>query len=167
MGVGGQIHATAALPPGNRPDTNCTGGWVGPRGWFGRMWKVFPPTGFDSRTFLPVASPYTDWAIRAHTQTYRKLKFVMGLFRAVFRPDRTLYSGPLLWDLGVTSTIIVGGPPDRFFRPLAVMGNRYSKLTDEKTYEDRRNRVPFQIDHVILRYLHQQLKTFRNIGSST
>ena len=31
MGVGGQRHAPAALPPGKRPGTHCTGGWVGPR----------------------------------------------------------------------------------------------------------------------------------------
>ena len=28
MGVGGQRHAPTALPPGKRPGTNCTGGWV-------------------------------------------------------------------------------------------------------------------------------------------
>jgi hypothetical protein len=32
MGVGGQRHALAALPPGKRLGTNCTGGWVGPQG---------------------------------------------------------------------------------------------------------------------------------------
>jgi len=31
MGLGGQGHAPAALPPGKRPDTYCLGGWVGPR----------------------------------------------------------------------------------------------------------------------------------------
>ena len=31
MGEGGQLHAAAALPPGNRPGTHCIGGWVGPR----------------------------------------------------------------------------------------------------------------------------------------
>jgi hypothetical protein len=31
MGVGGQRHAQAALPPGKRPVTHFTGGWVGPR----------------------------------------------------------------------------------------------------------------------------------------
>jgi hypothetical protein len=31
MGVGGQRHAPAALTPGNRPGTHCTGGWVGPK----------------------------------------------------------------------------------------------------------------------------------------
>jgi hypothetical protein len=31
MGVGGQLHAPAALPPGKRPGTQCIGGWVGPR----------------------------------------------------------------------------------------------------------------------------------------
>jgi len=30
MGVGGQSHTPAALPPGKRPDTHCIGGWVGP-----------------------------------------------------------------------------------------------------------------------------------------
>jgi hypothetical protein len=29
--VGGQRHAPDALPPGWIPDTECTGGWVGPR----------------------------------------------------------------------------------------------------------------------------------------
>jgi hypothetical protein len=31
MGVGGQLHVPTALPPGMRPGTHCTGGWVGPR----------------------------------------------------------------------------------------------------------------------------------------
>jgi len=30
MGVGGQRHATAALPSG-KTGTHCIGGWVGPR----------------------------------------------------------------------------------------------------------------------------------------
>ena len=31
MGLGGQRHAPAALPPGKRHGTHCIGGWVGPR----------------------------------------------------------------------------------------------------------------------------------------
>jgi hypothetical protein len=30
MGVGGQCHFPAALPPGKRVNTHRTGGWVGP-----------------------------------------------------------------------------------------------------------------------------------------
>jgi hypothetical protein len=30
MGMGGQLHAPAALPPGKIPGTHCIGGWVGP-----------------------------------------------------------------------------------------------------------------------------------------
>jgi hypothetical protein len=30
-GVGGQGHGPAAVPPGKRPGTHCTGGRVGPR----------------------------------------------------------------------------------------------------------------------------------------
>ena len=31
MGVGGQCHVPATLPPGKRPVTHSIGGWVGPR----------------------------------------------------------------------------------------------------------------------------------------
>ena len=31
MWVRGRRHAPALLPPGKRPVTDCTGGWVGPR----------------------------------------------------------------------------------------------------------------------------------------
>ena len=30
-GVDGQLHDLAALSPGKRPGTHCTGGWVGPK----------------------------------------------------------------------------------------------------------------------------------------
>jgi hypothetical protein len=44
MRVGGQRHAPAALPPGKRLHTHCTGGWVAP----GPIWtgvKNLAPTG--------------------------------------------------------------------------------------------------------------------------
>ena len=31
MGVGGQCHVPAALPPGKKPGVHCIGGWVSPR----------------------------------------------------------------------------------------------------------------------------------------
>jgi hypothetical protein len=31
MGVGGQLHTQAALPPGKKPGTHCTGDCMGPR----------------------------------------------------------------------------------------------------------------------------------------
>jgi len=31
MEVGGQLHVPTALPPGKRPGTHFTGGWVDPR----------------------------------------------------------------------------------------------------------------------------------------
>ena len=66
MGVGGQRHATAAVPPGKRPGTHCTGGWMGPRAGLDRCGKSRLPPGFYPRTVLSVASPYTDYAIPAH-----------------------------------------------------------------------------------------------------
>jgi hypothetical protein len=60
MGVGGQQHAPAALPPGKRPGTHCIGGWVGPRAGLDGCRKSRPPPGFDPRTVQPVASRYND-----------------------------------------------------------------------------------------------------------
>jgi hypothetical protein len=65
MGVGGQRHAPAALPPGMT--------WYqlyrrlgGPWGRSGRVLKISSPPGFDPRTVQLLASHYTDWAIPAH-----------------------------------------------------------------------------------------------------
>jgi len=60
MGVGGQHHASAALPPGERSGNHCTGGWVGPRAGLDGCGNSRPPPGFDRQTFQPVASRYTD-----------------------------------------------------------------------------------------------------------
>ena len=47
MGVSGQRHAPAALPPGKRPGTHCVGGWVGPQAGLDRCGKS-RPTGIRS-----------------------------------------------------------------------------------------------------------------------
>ena len=65
MGVGGQRHAPAALPPEKRPVTHCTGGLGGPHGRSGEVPKISPPPEFDPRAVQPIASGYTDWAIAA------------------------------------------------------------------------------------------------------
>jgi len=64
MKVGGQQHVPAALHPGKRPGTHCTG-LVGPgadlEGCVNlALTRILP------RTVKPVASRYTDWAIPAH-----------------------------------------------------------------------------------------------------
>jgi hypothetical protein len=42
MGVGGQHHAPAALYLRERPDTHCTGGWLGAWAGLDRCGKSFP-----------------------------------------------------------------------------------------------------------------------------
>ena len=66
MGVGGQRHASAALPPGKRPGAHCIGDWVGPRAGLDGCGKSRFRLVFDPRTVQPVVSRYTDWAIPAH-----------------------------------------------------------------------------------------------------
>jgi len=70
MGVGGQRHAPAALPPGKT--------WYplyrrlsGSQGRSGRVQKISPPPGLDPRTVQAVASRYTDCAIPARQRTTR------------------------------------------------------------------------------------------------
>jgi hypothetical protein len=63
MGVGGQLHAPSALPPGKRHGTHCTGGWVGPSAGLDECGKSRP-----HRNSIPgPSSPsrYTDCAIAA------------------------------------------------------------------------------------------------------
>jgi hypothetical protein len=58
-GVGGQRHASAALPLGKKryPLYRRLGGT---QGRSGRMRTILPPPGIDFRTIQPVASFYTD-----------------------------------------------------------------------------------------------------------
>ena len=60
MGLGGQRHAPAVLPPGKRPGTHCIGGWLGLRTGLSGCGKSRPPPGFEPRTVQPVASRRTD-----------------------------------------------------------------------------------------------------------
>jgi len=64
MEAGGYRHASAALPPGKRPDTNCTEGWMGPRAGLDGYGKISPLQGFDPRTVQPAASPHTEYSIQ-------------------------------------------------------------------------------------------------------
>jgi len=59
VGVNSQRHGPAALPPGKTryPLYRRLGG---PQGRSGRVRKISPPTGIDTRTVQPVASRYTD-----------------------------------------------------------------------------------------------------------
>jgi len=66
VGVGGQRHAPAALPPGKTRYPLCRR-LGGPQGRSGRVRKISPAPEFDPRTVQPLASRYTDGAIPAHT----------------------------------------------------------------------------------------------------
>jgi hypothetical protein len=63
MGVGGQYHAPAALPP--RKTRYPLYRFVGPQGRSRRVRKISPAPGFDPTTVQPAASRYSDWDIAA------------------------------------------------------------------------------------------------------
>jgi hypothetical protein len=65
MGMGGQFLTPSALPPGKETRYPLYRKLDGPQGWSWRVRKISPPPGFDPRTFHPVASRYTDYAISA------------------------------------------------------------------------------------------------------
>jgi hypothetical protein len=60
-GVDGQCCALAAISPGKRCLTHCTGSWVG----LEMVWKISPTMGFEPLTFQPVVSHYTNYIIPA------------------------------------------------------------------------------------------------------
>jgi hypothetical protein len=78
MGVGGQLHAPAALPPGmtRYPLYRRLGG---PQGRSGRLGKISPPPGLDPRTVQPVTSRYTDCAILAPHPASRSYNYSVVL----------------------------------------------------------------------------------------
>jgi hypothetical protein len=71
MEVSGQLHALAALPPGERaPGIHWIGGWVGPRAILDTVVKRKIPShrqesNHRNPIVQPVAQRYTDWAIMA------------------------------------------------------------------------------------------------------
>ena len=82
MGVGGQHHAPAALPPGRTPYPLYRR-LGGPQSPSGRVRKISPPPGFDPQTIQPAPSRYTDWAIPAHFYS-AKLDYYFVLSRIVY-----------------------------------------------------------------------------------
>jgi len=69
MGLGGQRHASAALPPG-KTRFHLYRRLGGLQSRSGQVRKISPPQGFGSRTVQPVVSRYTDWAIPAHLKIW-------------------------------------------------------------------------------------------------
>ena len=86
MGLGGQRHAPAALPPGKTryPLYRRLGG---PQGRSGRVRKISPPPGFDPRTVQPVASRCTDCAVPAHIIGSMYTQFVPAQNSTCARPS--------------------------------------------------------------------------------
>jgi hypothetical protein len=72
MGVGGQDHNPAALPPGNETRYSLYRKLGGPQGRSERVRKISPQPGFDPGTVQSVANRYT--AILAHSATCSVLK---------------------------------------------------------------------------------------------
>ena len=71
MGVGGQGHAPAALPPGKSPDTHCAEGWVGSKaGMIRYKGNILPAPGFEPRNGQLVARCSTHYAIPAPKRTH-------------------------------------------------------------------------------------------------
>jgi hypothetical protein len=59
MQVNGQLHASAALRPGKKPDTHWRENFGGPQSRSGGFWRgenLFPLSGVEYRTIQPVAT---------------------------------------------------------------------------------------------------------------
>jgi hypothetical protein len=67
MGVGGQLHAPAALPPEKIPWTHCIGGWVGPRAGLDGCEKSRPHRDF----FFCLSGVFSLWSIFVLFKSFR------------------------------------------------------------------------------------------------
>jgi len=68
MGVGGQHHASAAIPSGkDLVPVAQVAGWS--QGHSGLVRKISPPPGFDPWTVQHIVSSYTDYTIPARVIT--------------------------------------------------------------------------------------------------
>jgi len=72
--MGGQRHASAALPPGQTRYPLYKVRLGGPQDRSGRLRKMSSTQGFDPRTVQPVGSRYTDCAIPAHNAFKESVK---------------------------------------------------------------------------------------------
>jgi hypothetical protein len=95
MGVGGQRHVPATLPPGKirYPLYRRLGG---PPGRSGRVRKISTPPRFDPQTVQPVASRCTDWAIPARPTLGRRKIYDGDELLLDLRNDDVALSGELL-----------------------------------------------------------------------
>jgi hypothetical protein len=66
MGVGGQRHVPAPLPPG-MTQYPLYSGLGGPQGLSGRVQETSPTPGFNPQTVQSVTSRYADWAIPVYS----------------------------------------------------------------------------------------------------
>ena len=64
MGVGGQCHAPAALPP-EKTQYPLYRRLGEPQSLSGQVWKTSPPRGFDPQTIQPIVRHHTDYTIPA------------------------------------------------------------------------------------------------------
>ena len=95
MGVGGQSHSPAALPPGKTryPLYRRLGG---PQGRSGQVRKISPPPGFDPRTVQPMASRKVVWwtseyEVRLSSQKYFITQIIISIcyvLQSTFRRKR-------------------------------------------------------------------------------
>ena len=88
-GWGVSVTPRPLFTPAERPDTHCTGGWVGPRAGLDRCGKSCPLPGFDPRTVQPVASRYTDYA----TQPTQKVDLFFFYFNPVVHKQLLGFKG--------------------------------------------------------------------------
>jgi hypothetical protein len=67
MALGDQSHASAALLPGKRPGTYCTGGWVDPSAGLDVCGTSRPHRDLIPLAVQLVVSRYTDYTFQVQT----------------------------------------------------------------------------------------------------
>jgi hypothetical protein len=86
MEVSGELHAPAALPPGETaPGTHWIGSWVSPRDVLDAVVnRKMPSSRRESNPRTPIVQPeaqrYTDWAITVLNRTFWPCKLISATY---------------------------------------------------------------------------------------
>ena len=114
-GVSGQQHAPTELYTRERPGTNLTGDWVGPRAGLERCGKISSTQGFDPRTVEPIAQSLYRLSYAAYICIYiLYIKYIIHIIvhiKDLFKPTFLYFLPKTICNIKLPPATVRFAPP--------------------------------------------------------